>query len=196
MRIPLFIIAAFISAASAGFALASPRSAIWIDVPYLAQSADGCGSASISMVMQYWAGKLGRSLPPSADEVRIQQALFSAKEGGIPASAMEKYFRESGYRTLAFEGTWEDLERQIEKGRPLIVSLRASGLSRSLHYVVVAGIDPVQNYLFVNDPAQQKMLRISREGFESEWLPAHHWTLLAVPFSGGLQVQPAPVSGE
>ena len=184
MRIRLLLIAAFLSAVSAGLALASPPSAIWIDVPYVAQSRDGCGSASISMVMQYWAGKLGRSVLPSADEGSIQQALFSAKEGGIPARAMEKYFRESGYRVLTFEGTWEELERQIEKGRPLIVSLRASGLSRSLHYVVVAGIDPEQNYLFVNDPAQQKMLRISREGFESEWLPAHHWTLLAVPLSG------------
>jgi hypothetical protein len=33
----------------------------------------------------------------------------------------------------------------------------------------------------VNDPAQQKMLRISREGFESEWSSTHNWTLLAVP---------------
>jgi uncharacterized protein YvpB len=48
---------------------------------------------------------------------------------------------------------------------------------------VVAGIDPDRNYLYLNDPAQQKMLRISREGFESEWNPTHHWTLLAVPLS-------------
>jgi len=181
MKIQLILGTALITAVIAGLALASPQPAVWIDVPYVAQSADGCGSASISMVMQYWAGKLGRSVPRSAGEATIQQALFSTKGGGIPASAMEKYFEDSGYRVLAFEGTWEDLQSQIGKGRPLIVSLRASGLSHSLHYVVVAGIDPEQNYLFVNDPAQQKMLRISREGFESEWLPAHHWTLVAVP---------------
>jgi uncharacterized protein YvpB len=44
---------------------------------------------------------------------------------------------------------------------------------------VVVGIDTRDVYL--NDPAQQKMLRVSRQGFESEWRPTHHWTLLAVP---------------
>jgi ABC-type bacteriocin/lantibiotic exporter with double-glycine peptidase domain len=184
MRIRIILIAILAGAVSAGVALASPASAIWIDVPYLAQSPDGCGSASISMVMRYWAGKLGENIPPAADEERIQRNLFSPKEGGIPASAMQKYFSAFGYRAFAFEGTWQDLTQQIEQGRPLIVSLRASAFSGSLHYVVVVGIDPERNWVYVNDPAQQKMLRISREGFESEWRPAHHWTLLAVPLSG------------
>jgi predicted double-glycine peptidase len=183
MRIRFILFAILMCAVSAGFVFASPPSGIWIDVPYLAQSRDGCGSASIVMVMQYWAGKLGREIPPAADEERIRQALFSPKEGGIPASAMQKYFAASGYRAFAFEGTWQDLRRQIEQGRPLIASVRPSGLSESLHYVVVVGIDPDRNYLYVHDPAQQKMLRISREGFESEWNPTHHWTLLAVPLS-------------
>ncbi|HEV2522857.1 MAG TPA: C39 family peptidase [Candidatus Acidoferrales bacterium] len=183
MRIRLILFAVLICAVSASFGLASPPSGLWIDVPYVAQSADGCGSASISMVMQYWTGKLDRKASPAAEEERIQQALFSPKEGGIPASAMQKYFAASGYRVFAFEGTWQDLRNQIEQGRPLIVSLRPSGLSESLHYVVVAGIDPDRNYLYLNDPARQKMLRISREGFESEWHPTHHWTLLAVPLS-------------
>jgi uncharacterized protein YvpB len=43
------------------------------------------------------------------------------------------------------------------------------------------GIDSARGYIYVNDPAQQKMLRLSREGFESEWSAMQHWTLLAVP---------------
>jgi hypothetical protein len=43
------------------------------------------------------------------------------------------------------------------------------------------GIDWERGYIFLNDPAQQNMLRVSRQGFESEWNPVHHWTLLAVP---------------
>src|SRR5258708_6623265 len=30
------------------------RAGIWLDVPYVKQSEDGCGSASISMLLQYW----------------------------------------------------------------------------------------------------------------------------------------------
>jgi len=184
MKARFNLIVILVCAISAGMAVASPLPAVWIDVPYLAQTRDGCGSASIAMVMQYWDAKAGRSAPLSSDAARIQQALFSPKEGGIPSIAMQKYFAANSYRVFAFRGTWQDLASQIEQGRPLIVTLRASPLSGALHYVVVVGIDPERNYVFVNDPAQQKMLRISRDGFESEWNPTHNWTLLAVPLSG------------
>jgi ABC-type bacteriocin/lantibiotic exporter with double-glycine peptidase domain len=94
---------------------------------------------------------------------------------------VQAYLRESGYRVFVFQGAWSDLEHHIQQGRPLIVSLKASGPHEPLHYVVVVGIDPAREYVFVNDPAQQKMLRISRQGFESEWSYTRNWTLLAVP---------------
>lgn len=155
--------------------------AIWIDVPFVPQVKDGCGSASISMVLQYWAKRTAQTSPDSADPETIQAALFSSAEGGIPASRMEAYFQDSGYRTFAFHGDWTELKHHLEQGRPLIVSLKGSGPYGPLHYVVVVGMDSERSYVFVNDPAQQKMLRVSRQGFESEWNRAHRWTLLAVP---------------
>jgi ABC-type bacteriocin/lantibiotic exporter with double-glycine peptidase domain len=155
-----------------------------IDVPFVHQTSDGCGSASISMIIRHWEKTDGQSVPPAADAMKIQAALFSRAAGGIPASRMQKYFQESGYRAFAFQGQWEDLKRHIEQGRPLIVSLRAGRPFAPLHYVVVVGIDPGRGFVFLNDPAQQKTLRVSREGFESEWNPTHNWTLLAVPQSG------------
>lgn len=94
---------------------------------------------------------------------------------------MKSYFLDSGYRAVAFAGDWNDLQHHIREGRPLIVALRSSGRLGPLHYVVVTGIDADGQYVFVHDPAQQKSLRMSREGFESEWKPMHNWTLLAVP---------------
>ena len=183
MRVSSLFLAILMCLASAELVLASPPPGVWIDVPFVAQTLDGCGSASISMLMQYWAHKGGPNTPDAADPERIQKALFSPSEKGIPASAMREYFQKSGYRTFAFAGKWEDLVHHVKQGRPLIVSLRASTPSRALHYVVVVGIDPERNDVFINDPAQQKMLRISRQGFESEWNPTHNWTLLAVPRS-------------
>ena len=170
-----------VSAVGGGLALAAETPAIWIDVPFVPQVKDGCGSASISMVLQYWANKNGQASPGFADAEKIQEALFSPAQGGIAASRMEAYFQESGYRTFAFPGDWSDLKHHLEQGRPLITSLKGGGPYGPLHYVVVVGIDSQRSYVFVNDPAQQKMLRISRQGFESEWNRAGHWTLLVVP---------------
>jgi ABC-type bacteriocin/lantibiotic exporter with double-glycine peptidase domain len=161
--------------------LAAETSGAWIDVPFVAQTKDGCGSASISMVIRYWENKGRRTVTASADPEKIQAALFSPAAGGIPASLMRKYFHDTGYRVFTFQGEWSDLKRHLEQGRPLIAALGASGPRGPLHYVVLVGIDWERGYVFVNDPAQQKMLRISREGFESGWSSTHNWTLLAVP---------------
>jgi ABC-type bacteriocin/lantibiotic exporter with double-glycine peptidase domain len=162
-------------------ALATDSPAIWIDVPYVEQTKEGCGSAVISMVMQYWAKQTGQALSPDMDAAKIQQLLYSREQKGIQASAMEDYFRKQNYQTHAFRGDWHDLETDLAKGRPLIVSLKASGHRGPLHYAVVVGIDRARGYVFLNDPAMGKMLRISREGFKSEWNLANNWTLLAVP---------------
>ena len=170
-----------LSAAGVGFALAAETPSLWIDVPFVAQTKNGCGSAAIAMVMEYWEKKTGRAVTDSTDAGKIQAALYSPAEEGIPASAMKRYFESAGYRTFAFVGDWGELGHHLERGRPLIVSLKASGPHGPLHYVVVVGIDSTRGYIYVNDPAQQKMLRLSREGFESGWSATQHWTLLAVP---------------
>lgn len=155
--------------------------ALWINVPYVAQTRDGCGSAAISMVLQYWAKKEGQPGTPLADVQTIQSQLYSPKNHGITTTSMEAYFRKSGYRVFVFHGEWHDLAHHIQLGRPLIVGLQASGPIEPLHYVVVVGIDVARGFVLINDPAQQKMLRVSRQGFESEWSHTHNWTLLALP---------------
>jgi ABC-type bacteriocin/lantibiotic exporter with double-glycine peptidase domain len=167
--------------AGASLVLGNDAPAIWIDVPYVAQTKEGCGSAVISMVMRYWAKQKGQQASASSDAAKIQELLYSPGQKGIPASAMERYFREQGYRTYAFRGEWSDLQHHLQEGRPLIVSLRASGEHGPLHYAVVVGLDEAREDVFLNDPALGKMLRRSREGFQTEWNSARNWTLLAVP---------------
>jgi ABC-type bacteriocin/lantibiotic exporter with double-glycine peptidase domain len=181
VRLAAFIVCAELWMAGAGLAAGNDPPAIWIDVPYVAQSKEGCGSAAIAMVMQYWAKQKGRQLSTIADAAKIQELLYSRQQKGIPASAMEKYFREQGYRTFAFRGEWSDLQHHLQQGRPLILSLKVSGERGPLHYAVVVGLDESREYVFLNDPALGKMLRRSREGFQTEWDSARNWTLLAVP---------------
>ncbi len=155
--------------------------AIWLDVPFVKQEKDGCGAASISMVMQYWSREKDPRLSARSDPRVIQQALFSKEAKGIFASAMERYFEEAGFRAFAFKGAWKDLKNHLLQGRPLIVCLRGSGPRDALHYVVVAGLDGQQNFIFVNDPGRRKLFRLDRLSFERSWSAAGNWTLLALP---------------
>jgi hypothetical protein len=157
--------------------------ALWIDVPFVAQPREGCGAASLSMVMLYWAGKQGTAAAVDSDVAQIQHALYIPREHGIPAVAMGEYLRRHGFDALAFTGKWSDLEEQIPKGRPLIVALRPQGQSE-LHYVVIDGVDSAHGLVTMNDPAERKLLSEERARFEKEWSATHNWTLLAVPAAG------------
>ena len=155
------------------------ESGLWLDVPYVHQEKDGCGSASLSMVLRYWQTKDFSVTADRADAGRIQRELYAAKPHGIYASDMARYLRETGMDVFAFQGEWRDLRSQIAKGRPLIAGLKPKG--SSAHYVVVVGLDPSDAAVLVNDPERGKLFRIDRQEFERDWQGTQHWTLLAVP---------------
>jgi len=163
-----------------GVLLAEQRPGVWLDVPFVKQEKDACGAASIAMVMQYWQHQPGQ--PPAAagssDERRIQLSLYSAQAHGIYASDLEHYLQGHGFQTFAFHGDWELLREHLQKGRPLIVALKAG---RDLHYVVVVGVDWQKGVILKNDPAQRKLLQQDRSEFEREWNATGAWTLLALP---------------
>ena len=157
-------------------------SAVWLDVPFVKQEKDGCGAASIAMVLQYWQRQQGRAPDAGADASQIQRALYAPGARGIYASDLERYFGEHGFQTFAFPGQWSDLEHHLQKGRPLIVALKP-GRGQPLHYVVLAGVDSQQGFVLKNDPAERKLLKQARSEFEKEWKAAGHWILLALPQS-------------
>ncbi len=163
-----------------GAAFASGIVNLWLDVPFVQQQKDGCGAASIAMVMQYWEQHQGQPVRPEAEPALILRALYSGPAHGIYASAMVRYFQQNGYRAFAFSGQPADLVNQLQQGRPLIAALKP-GPGPSLHYVVVVGLDETQKLVLVNDPAQRKLLKEGQSQFEREWKAAGHWILLAVP---------------
>ena len=154
---------------------------VWLDVPFVKQSEDGCGSAAISMVLQYWSGHGVAVDAQRADAAAIQKQLYSRKARGIFASGMENYLRGSGFKVFLLDGTWTDLEEHLKQGRPLIVSLQPGSAKAPLHYVVVTGIDWQHEAVFVHDPARGRLLRIERVDFEKQWRSNRNWMLLAVP---------------
>ena len=107
--------------------LLSFQQALWIDVPFVQQDKNGCGSAVIWMVMKYWKAD------DVAEVAEIQQQLYSPRAGGIYAKDMAQYFESHGYRVFTFRGEWDDLSSHVAQGRPLIVCLERN--SREIRHV-------------------------------------------------------------
>jgi predicted double-glycine peptidase len=170
------------------------KAGIWLDVPFVKQTTEGCGSASIAMLLQYWSAH-GTAISTGRDDAdAIHKQLYSRKGRGIYASDVERYLKGSGFRVFPLRGTWDDLREHLAHGRPLIVSLEPGSTRAPLHYVVVTGMDWQREAVLVNDPARGKLLRIERPEFEKEWLAAGNWMLLAVPPAN--PSAPAPVPAE
>lgn len=176
-----FILATVLLPALCLVALAADAVNIWLDVPFVKQQKDGCGAATISMVMQYWQQHQGLPASPNSAYDRIQSKLYSPSAHGIYASAMESYFRQNSYRVFTFAGQWTDIERELQNGRPLIAALKPVAGSSELHYVVVVGIDQPDRVVLINDPDQRKLLKEDQSTFARDWKATGNWTLLAVP---------------
>jgi ABC-type bacteriocin/lantibiotic exporter with double-glycine peptidase domain len=176
-----------------GTALAAEPPGIWLDVPFVKQEKNGCGAASVAMVMQYWHREQpGQPAIPNPDE--IQRSLFSRRAHGIYASDLERYLQQHGYRKFAIHGEWSDLRQHLEKGRPLIVALHSG--HDDFHYVVVTGLEWQQEMVLKHDPAERQLIKQHRPDFEREWKATGNWTLVAVPKEDAVPRQKAVPAGE
>jgi ABC-type bacteriocin/lantibiotic exporter with double-glycine peptidase domain len=164
--------AALVIALAFGCAALSAADGVWLDVPFIRQEANGCGAASLAMILDYWDAP---GLPHDAAD--IQRQLYDAKRKGIAADRMREYLEAHGFAAYAFSGQWADLRHHVALGRPLIVALKVG--ADNFHYAVVAGATDTS--VSLNDPADRKLRLLSRADFEKKWAAAGQWTLLAVP---------------
>src|SRR5689334_2351808 len=108
----IITVTAVLCLSSLGIATDAPG--LWLDVPFVQQAKEGCGAASIAMVMQYWLHQQGRAADDAANAEQIQRTLYSPKAHGIYASEMERYFRQEGFRTFAFRGDWGEVRHNLQ----------------------------------------------------------------------------------
>ncbi len=164
-----------------GAHLSGASSGIWLDVPFVRQPKNGCGAASIIMLLQYWQGQgiaLDKEIP---NPEKVQNLLYAEKSKGIWGSDVEQYLRSEGFQTFVFAGQWQDLRQHLSHGRPLMVCLGRAAPGSNRHYVVVTGIDEQRGLVLVNDPQRRKLMKLHQTDFEKEWNAAGRWTLLALP---------------
>src|SRR6266403_1161031 len=88
------------------FAQAAPAksSGVWLEVPYVRQSEDGCGSAAIAMLLQYWSAHGTPVAAGRADVAAIQKLLYSREAVFVNDPARGKLLR---IERREFEKEWQ-----------------------------------------------------------------------------------------
>ncbi|HEX5431330.1 MAG TPA: C39 family peptidase [Bryobacteraceae bacterium] len=164
--------------AAVSICFAASDASEWLDVPYVRQSEEGCGAASIAMVMQYWL-RQNSHLDAAASDASYIYKVLPRSNDGISGQALKNYLEQHGFSAFLFGGELKDLRHHLEKGRPVVVCLAPKGAGKALHYVVVAGISGSR--VFLNDPVRGRLIQEGIGEFQREWKAAGNWSLLAVP---------------
>lgn len=148
-----------------------------LEIPFHRQQKNGCGAASVAMVMDYW-----RTIDATTDSAgptprEVYAALYQPDLNGIPLAEMKRYVESHGLRAFTLRGARADLLEHLAKGRPLIVATRGS-TRKPIHFVVVTGLD--DDSVWLNDPTRKRPHRMKLAKFEKHWALAEQWMLLAV----------------
>lgn len=149
-----------------------------LDVPFFRQQKNGCGAASVAMVMHYWAARGAVEPPEVPSAEQTYQRLYDERRKGILLADMRDYLHQHGFQAFTFRGRWSDIRQHLARGRPIIVALKP-GRTRAMHFAVLVGL--VDNDVWLNDPTKKKARRLTRTEFERHWELAEHWMLLASP---------------
>jgi ABC-type bacteriocin/lantibiotic exporter with double-glycine peptidase domain len=145
---------------------------------------EDCGAAALAMVLGYWGATVTRDEILAADP--------PVPERGIKAAALRELARGQGLQAFLIQGQPGDLEREIQRHRPVLVGVMKRYIFRNYpHYEVVVGINRQNQRVLTLDPAHG--LRVNGfNGFAAEWAKASQVALIVFPRSPGLQVGANP----
>lgn len=132
-----------------------------------------CGEGALAIVMTYW----GQPTKPET----ILQDIFSGvpRNSGTVAADLKDYAERKGLRAFLLKMSGEDIRRQIDLGRPVIVCRKIFGGMN--HYEVVVGYDRPRERMILADPADEPY-SISLKAFDRRHKRVDQFTLLvAVP---------------
>lgn len=132
-----------------------------------------CGLAALAMV----AGAWGQNW--KVEELRRDVKM---SDKGVKLGALRDVARARGLEAYAIAGTFDDLQRELAKGRPVLVGLQLPFEQRRAlhHYEVIVAMHPGDGRVITIDPATGKTLQRTRAVLEKEWKPVGFPTLVVV----------------
>lgn len=137
-----------------------------------------CGSAALATVLGY----LSPGGPATLDREAIDAALREEPGRGLAAGQLRDYARQQGFDAFVIQGAVEDLEHEVQAGRPVIVGVHkplSSGEALA-HYEVFVGYHPDRREVLTLDPARG-LRRFEVDGFIEEWRAAGQVAIVVMP---------------
>jgi predicted double-glycine peptidase len=145
-----------------------------------------CSPTSMGMVFDYYhaqdASRPTQDTQTIIDHMKGKGWFTEGK--GIPADDAAEVARQLGYENSYFFTNWtlDNLRQEINAGHPVITTIREGvGTSGYAHSVVVTGISPDGQTVFINDPMQGSR-EISWEQFSKSWgsfdVPNHGYVVV------------------
>jgi ABC-type bacteriocin/lantibiotic exporter with double-glycine peptidase domain len=147
------------------------------DVPYIAQQEEkDCGAAALAMVLVHWSTALG------IEEVRA--ACPPDPERGTEAGALRDFAKKKGLQAFLFEGDFKVFEKELARGRPVLVGMFKRTLGGlATHFEVVVGYHPERALVMTLDPSLGPRVN-DAAGFRDEWELAKCLTLVVFRLNG------------
>ena len=136
-----------------------------------------CGSAALSTVLEYLEPR-GHGL----DRQSIESTLREKPGEGLTAGQLRDYAKARGFDAFVIKGSLDDLQHEIDAGRPVIVGVHKPLSNKEVlaHYEVVVGYHSDRGDVLTLDPSRG-LRRFDRDGFLAEWESAGMVTLVVMP---------------
>ena len=158
----------------------SPSAFYVKQVPFYPQTQYQCGPASLATVLNYW----GRHVTPE----QIAQEIYRPGMKGTLSLDLWQYAKAQDFQASVRQGSWEFLETQVSRERPIIAFLNLGFRQVPLgHFLVVVGVDPEDKSVIAYSGVEKNQ-RIPFDRFKKAWEKTNYWSLLIEP-------QPGPDEG-
>jgi len=159
------------SCAGSSFIKESRTARIIPGVPFYPQEEYQCGPASLAGVLNFY----GLKISPA----EIAGEIFSKEARGTLDMDMLFYAQKKGLNATQYTGSWDDLQKNVNSNRPLIVLIdEGFWVYQKDHFMVVVGYD--EGGLIVNSGKEQQAF-IVRDHFLKTWARTKYWTLGIAP---------------
>jgi len=157
--------------------LAAPGWIAATNVPYIAQQEDlDCGVAALAMMLLHWKAVQG------IEEVRA--ACPPDPERGTEAGALRDFAKVRGLQAFVIEGDFEVIEKELARGRPVLVGMFKRTLGGLVtHFEVVVGYHPGLKLVATLDPSLGPRVN-DESGFDEEWGLAKRVALVVFRLKG------------
>jgi ABC-type bacteriocin/lantibiotic exporter with double-glycine peptidase domain len=171
LRISLFVLPLIFSCAGAPDVTELGALRIIEKVPFYPQEAYQCGPASLAGILNYWR------VAVSPEDIAVK--IYSESAGGTLDMDMVLYAQQQGLQVEQYEGSIEDIRRNIDLGYPIIVLVDYGfWVYQQNHFMVVVGYN--ENGILANSGSEQLKF-ISFKDFLNSWKKTDFWTMLVKP---------------